>query len=83
MSEFWLSFVSFIKHVQFFRLSLAGMQIPIAQSNIMFFGVVDASVKVFGSFTMLSHYFNIFIETLKYKRHSLSPLYSCLYIWDN
>ena len=32
---------------------------------------------------MLTHYFNIFIEALKYKHHLIPSLCSCLFIWDN
>ena len=31
---------------------------------------------------MLPHYFNNFIEALKYKRHLAPSLYSCLFVWD-
>ena len=34
------------------------------------------------SHSILTHYFNIFIETLKYKRHSSPSLYSCLFFGD-
>ena len=40
----------------------------------------DRKCKVF---FLLSHYFNNFIEALKYKRHSSLSIYSCLFIWDN
>ena len=31
---------------------------------------------------MLQHYFDNFIDTLKYKHHSAPSLHSCLFIWD-
>ena len=43
-------------------------------------GLLDC---LFVVYKMLTHYFNIFIEALKYKHHSILSLCSCLFIWDN